>query len=82
MGRFSRVSLIVGMLLFPAFFFAQFNNNTTSPYSRYGLGDLQPSRFGRHLGNGRSFACEQKLVTDKHIESGIVYCCRLIGIPV
>ena len=26
--------------MFPALLFAQFNNNTSSPYSRYGLGEL------------------------------------------
>jgi hypothetical protein len=35
------------MLVMPAFLFAQFNNNTSSPYSRFGLGDLQPYSFGR-----------------------------------
>ncbi|MDX1283397.1 MAG: hypothetical protein R3182_00220 [Draconibacterium sp.] len=48
MGRVSRVSLfIAGLILFPALLFAQFNNSTTSPYSRYGLGDLQSYSFGR-----------------------------------
>jgi hypothetical protein len=31
----------------PALLFAQFNNNTSSPYSRFGLGELQPYTFGR-----------------------------------
>lgn len=35
------------MLTIPALLFAQFNNNTTSPYSRFGLGDLQSYSFGR-----------------------------------
>lgn len=35
------------MLAMPAFLFAQFNNSTSSPYSRFGLGDLQPYSFGR-----------------------------------
>lgn len=52
MGRFSRVSLFVGLLLFPALLFAQFNNNTTSPYSRFGLGDLQSNTFGRTFAMG------------------------------
>ena len=52
MGRYRRVSLFVGLLLFPALVFAQFNNNTTSPYSRYGLGDLQSSVFGRTAAMG------------------------------
>lgn len=48
MGRFSRVIVfIVGLLFIPAALFAQFNNNTSSPYSRYGLGDLQSYSFGR-----------------------------------
>lgn len=48
MGRISRVSLLIaGLVIFPALLFAQFNNNSTSPYSRYGLGDLQPYSFGR-----------------------------------
>jgi hypothetical protein len=48
MGRVSRVSLFVaGLLFIPAVLFAQFNNSTTSPYSRYGLGDLNSSSFGR-----------------------------------
>jgi hypothetical protein len=52
MGRFSRVSLLVGLLLFPALVFAQFNNNTTSPYSRFGLGDLHSTTFGRTAAMG------------------------------
>ena len=52
MGRFRRVSLIAGLLLFPAILFAQFNNNTTSPYSRFGLGDLQPYSYGRTYAMG------------------------------
>lgn len=47
MGRFRRVVIIAGLLLLPALLFAQFNNNTSSPYSRFGLGDLQPYSFGR-----------------------------------
>lgn len=52
MGRIRRVSLLAGLLLFPALLFAQFNNNTTSPYSRFGLGDLQPYSFGRTTAMG------------------------------
>ncbi len=40
------------MLLMPALLFAQFNNNTSSPYSRFGLGDLQPYSFGRTAAMG------------------------------
>jgi hypothetical protein len=53
MGRISRVSfLIAGLVIFPAMLFAQFNNSNTSPYSRYGLGDLQPYSFGRTAAMG------------------------------
>lgn len=52
MGRIRRVSILAGLLLFPALLFAQFNNNTTSPYSRFGLGDLQPYSFGRTAAMG------------------------------
>lgn len=53
MGRVSRVSfLIAGLIFIPAVLFAQFNNNTTSPYSRYGLGDLQPYSSGRSAAMG------------------------------
>ena len=38
--------------MFPAFLFAQFNNNTSSPYSRYGLGELHPYSFGRSTAMG------------------------------
>ncbi len=38
--------------MFPTFLFAQFNNNTSSPYSRFGLGDLQPYGFGRSAAMG------------------------------
>jgi len=45
--------LIAGIIiLFPALLFAQFNNNTTSPYSRYGLGDLESYSFGRSTAMG------------------------------
>nr|WP_319998098.1 hypothetical protein [uncultured Draconibacterium sp.] len=53
MGRLNRVSfLIAGLLFVPAVLFAQLNNNTTSPYSRYGLGDLQPYSLGRSSAMG------------------------------
>ncbi|MFW5831072.1 MAG: hypothetical protein ACOCVA_02390 [Prolixibacteraceae bacterium] len=53
MGRYSRVVIwIAGLIFTPALLFAQFNNNTTSPYSRYGLGDLQPNSFGRTTAMG------------------------------
>jgi len=53
MGRNSRVLiLIAGLLMFPAILFAQFNNSTSSPYSRYGLGDLQSYSFGRTAAMG------------------------------
>ncbi len=53
MGRVSRVSIFVaGLLFFPAVLFAQFNNSTSSPYSRYGLGDLHSTAFGRSTAMG------------------------------
>lgn len=52
MGIFSKVSLLTGLVLFPVLLFAQFNNNTTSPYSRFGLGDLQYYSFGRTTAMG------------------------------
>jgi len=53
MGRYRRVSfLFAGLILFPALLFAQFNNSTTSPYSRYGLGDLESYNFGRTAAMG------------------------------
>lgn len=47
MGRFRSVSILAGLIFLPFLSFAQFNNNTSSPYSRFGLGDLQPYSFGR-----------------------------------
>ncbi len=47
MGRFRSVSILAGLVLLPYLLFAQFSNNTSSPYSRFGLGDLQPYSFGR-----------------------------------
>ena len=44
--------MLAGILLAPVLLLAQFNNNTTSPYSRYGLGDLQPYNFGRTTAMG------------------------------
>ena len=43
----NKVCFIVGLLLFPIMLFAQHNNSTTSPYSRFGLGDLQTRSLGR-----------------------------------
>lgn len=54
--------MIAGLLSIPAVLFAQFNNNTTSPYSRYGLGDLQPYSLGRSSAmGGASLASRYKL---------------------
>ncbi len=47
MGVIRRVFLLAGLLIVPFLLFAQFNNNTSSPYSRFGIGDLQPYSFGR-----------------------------------
>lgn len=45
----------------PALLFAQFNNNTSSPYSRFGLGDLHPYSFGRTAAmGGASLASRNK----------------------
>lgn len=52
MGRYRRVSFLVGLMMLPALIFAQFNNNTSSPYSRYGLGDLNGYSFGRTTAMG------------------------------
>ena len=52
MGRFRSVSILAGLLLLPFLLFAQFNNNTSSPYSRFGLGELQPYSFGRTTAMG------------------------------
>ena len=38
--------------MLPALLFAQFNNNTSSPYSRYGVGDLHGYSFGRSTAMG------------------------------
>ena len=53
MARNRRVRFIIaGLIFFPAVLFAQFNNSTTSPYSRYGLGDLASYSFGRSTAMG------------------------------
>jgi len=52
MREFRGALLLAGMLLFPALLFAQFNNNTTSPFSRFGLGDLHPQTHGRGAAMG------------------------------
>ncbi|NOR76345.1 MAG: hypothetical protein GQ525_14460 [Draconibacterium sp.] len=53
MGRFSRVIILIGLIVFPTLLFAQsFNNNTSSPYSRFGMGDLQSYGFGRSAAMG------------------------------
>jgi len=52
MLKLTRALLLTGFLFLPGFLFAQFNNNTTSPFSRFGLGDLQPYTFGRTTGMG------------------------------
>lgn len=53
MGKTNRLLfLIAGLLAVPAILFAQFNNATTSPYSRYGIGDLEPYSFGRSQAMG------------------------------
>jgi hypothetical protein len=52
MGRYNKVIFLFGLIMFPALLFAQFNNNTSSPYSRYGLGELHPYSFGRSTAMG------------------------------
>ncbi len=47
MLKTGRVFLMTLMVFLPTFIYSQFNNNTTSPFSRFGLGDLQPYSFGR-----------------------------------
>ena len=39
--------IMAGLVLLPALLLAQFNNNTTSPFSRFGLGDLHSLSHGR-----------------------------------
>ncbi len=52
MGRNNSIFLIIGLILFPTILFAQFNNGTTSPYSRFGLGDLSSRSHGRTTAMG------------------------------
>ncbi len=52
MVRFNKAIIFFGLILFPAFLFAQYNNNTSSPYSRYGLGELRSYSFGRSTAMG------------------------------
>lgn len=52
MGRYYKAVFLVALVMFPALLFAQFNNNTSSPYSRYGLGELRPYSFGRSTAMG------------------------------
>lgn len=52
MGRNSRVSFLLALIMFPTLLFAQFNNNTSSPYSRFGMGELSPNSFGRSTAMG------------------------------
>jgi hypothetical protein len=44
--------IMAGLVLLPALLFAQFNNNTTSPFSRFGLGDLHGNTHGRTMAMG------------------------------
>lgn len=52
MGKYNNVFVLVALVMFPALLSAQFNNNTSSPYSRYGLGELHPYSFGRSTAMG------------------------------
>jgi hypothetical protein len=52
MGRNNKGFILVALVMFPALLFAQFNNNTSSPYSRYGLGELHNYSFGRTTAMG------------------------------
>ncbi len=52
MGRYNKAGFLVALVMFPALLFAQFNNNTSSPYSRYGLGELRSYSFGRSTAMG------------------------------
>ncbi|PIF05856.1 MAG: hypothetical protein CSA36_04805 [Draconibacterium sp.] len=52
MAKNKRHLLLFTLLLLPALLYGQFNNNTTSPYSRYGLGDLHDYAFGRTTAMG------------------------------
>lgn len=44
--------ILAGLVLLPSLIFAQFNNNTTSPFSRFGLGDLHGLSHGRTVAMG------------------------------
>ncbi len=52
MVRYNKAGFLVALVMFPALLFAQFNNNTSSPYSRYGLGELHSYSFGRSTAMG------------------------------
>lgn len=52
MGRYYKAGFLVALVMFPSLLFAQFNNNTSSPYSRYGLGELHHYSFGRSTAMG------------------------------
>ncbi|MBK6283101.1 MAG: hypothetical protein IPF54_10955 [Draconibacterium sp.] len=52
MVRYNKAGFLVALVMFPAYLFAQFNNNTSSPYSRYGLGELHSYSFGRSTAMG------------------------------
>ena len=52
MGKYNKAFFLVALVMFPALLFAQFNNNTSSPYSRYGLGELHSYSFGRSTAMG------------------------------
>ncbi len=52
MSKYFRAYIVIGLLLFPFTILAQFNNNTSSPYSRYGLGELHSYSFGRSTAMG------------------------------
>lgn len=47
MWKRARVLWVALLVTIPTLIYAQFSNNTTSPYSRFGLGDLQPNSYGR-----------------------------------
>lgn len=52
MGILKRASILAVTLIIPAVLYAQFNNNTTSPYSRFSLGDLHSGTLGRSAAMG------------------------------
>lgn len=52
MGRDRRISIVIGLIMFPTLLFAQFNNSTTSPYSRFGMGELRSYSLGRTTAMG------------------------------